>query len=94
MTNDTPPKACLAHFVFTTMALDPHDLISISPTLKDDMLTFMAPELLVPTKYGLDKAVPTREADIYAYGLVILQVTAFFCRHLAIVFIHLQSVRS
>ena len=94
MTNDTPPKACLADFGFTTMVLDPHNPMSTSFTLEGGTLTFMAPELLVPTNYDLDKAVPTREADIYAFGLVILQVTAFFCRHLAIVFIHLQSVRS
>ena len=35
---------------------------------------FMAPELLVPSKFGLEKATPTMGADIYAMGMVIYQV--------------------
>ena len=35
---------------------------------------FMAPELLVPSRFGLDKCMPTREADVYAMGMVIYQV--------------------
>ena len=34
----------------------------------------MAPELLLPTKFGLSKAVPSKEADIYALGMAIYQV--------------------
>ena len=37
--------------------------------------SFMAPELLAPTKFGLGGSIPTREADIFAFGLVILQVS-------------------
>ena len=91
MTNDTPPKACLADFGFTTIVFDPHNPMSTSFALEGDTLTFVAPELLLPTTYGLEKAVPTREGDIYAFGLVILQVSAF-CGHLDVVF--LRSVRS
>ena len=76
MTNDTPPKACLADFGFTTMVLDPQSPMSSSLTLGGGTMTFMAPELLVPYKYGLKRAVPTREGDIYAFGLVIVQVVA------------------
>ena len=35
---------------------------------------FMAPELLLPSKFGLDKCKPSKEADIYAIGMVIYQV--------------------
>lgn len=35
---------------------------------------FMAPELLFPSKFGLDKWIPTKEADIYAMATVIYQV--------------------
>ena len=77
MTNDTPPKACLADFGFTTMVLDPQISMSSSLTLGGGTMTFMAPELLAPSKYGLNGAIHTREGDIYAFGLVILQVVTF-----------------
>ena len=35
---------------------------------------FMAPELLLPSKFGLYKCIPSKEADIYAIGMVIYQV--------------------
>jgi len=35
---------------------------------------FMAPELLVPSRFGLEKCTPTKEADIYATAMVIYQV--------------------
>ena len=35
---------------------------------------FMAPELLVPSRFGLEKSTPTKEADIYATAMVIYQV--------------------
>ena len=74
MTNDTPPKACLADFGFTTMVFDPQNPMSSSLTLEGGTLTFMAPELLAPSRFGLKSAVPTQEGDVYAFGLVILQV--------------------
>jgi hypothetical protein len=39
------------------------------------MFSFMAPELLAPPKFGLGNSIPTREADIFAFGLVVLQVS-------------------
>ena len=77
MTNDKPPKVCLADFGFTSMVLDPENPMSCSVTLEGGTTTFMAPELLTPTKFGLKGAVPTREADIYAFGLVVVQVFLF-----------------
>ena len=35
---------------------------------------FMAPELLVPSKFGMDKCAPMREADVYAMAMAIYQV--------------------
>lgn len=81
MTNDRPPKACLTGFGFTTMVLDPQNPMSTSDTLEGGTTMFMAPELLAPSRYGLESAVPTREADIYAFGLVMLQVFAFHYHH-------------
>ena len=37
-------------------------------------MAFMSPELLVPSKFGIKNSVPTPEADIYAFGVVIFQV--------------------
>ena len=35
---------------------------------------FTAPELLVPSRFGLDKCMPSKEADIYAIAMVFYQV--------------------
>ena len=46
---------------------------------------FMAPERLVPSKFGLEKGTPTTEADIYAVAMVIYQVlTTQFLTHVRI----------
>jgi len=34
----------------------------------------MAPELLYPRKFGLDRGVPSKEADVYALGMTVYQV--------------------
>ena len=36
--------------------------------------SFMAPELLHPTKFGLEKTGPSKEADVYAFGMTMYQV--------------------
>ena len=74
MTNDTPPTACLADFGFTTLVPDQEVLVSSGVALQGGTMTFMAPELLAPSNYGLKGSFPTREADVYAFGLVIFQV--------------------
>ena len=77
MSNDMPPRACLADFGFMTMVLDPAQPMSCSARLEGGTMTFMSPELLVPSGFGLQDSVPTPEADVYALGLVIFQV----CEH-------------
>ena len=74
MSNDVPPHACLADFGFSTVALDHYQNISNSARMEGGTQKFMAPELLVPEKFGLIGAKPTPQADIYAFGLVIFQV--------------------
>ena len=34
----------------------------------------MAPELLLPADFGLDKGIPSKEADVYALGMTVYQV--------------------
>ena len=79
MTNDAPPRACLADFGFTTMVLDPQNPMSSSLTLEGGTLVFMAPELLAPPKFGLKGSVPSQQGDIYSFGLVMLQVFLLCC---------------
>ena len=74
MSNDNPPRACLADFGFMTMVPDPSQPMSCSAQLEGGTTMFMSPELLVPSKFGCKDSVPTPEADIYAFGLVIYQV--------------------
>jgi serine/threonine protein kinase len=35
----------------------------------------MAPELINPEEYGLDKTNPTKESDIYSLGMLIYEVS-------------------
>ncbi|KAF9789239.1 kinase-like domain-containing protein [Thelephora terrestris] len=76
MTNDSPPKPCLADFAFVNTALDPRNPTGDLPvlTLEGSWMTFMAPELFAYYEFGLENSVLTNEGDIYAFGLVILQV--------------------
>jgi len=62
-----------------TMVNDPDRPTSCSAQLEGGTTTFMSPELLVPSKFGMDNSLPTPEADVYAFGLVILQVCEQYC---------------
>jgi len=74
MSNDTPPRACLADYGFMTIVLSPSQPLACGAQLGGDTMTFMSPELLVPPMFGFEDSIPTPEADIYAFGLVIFQV--------------------
>lgn len=74
MSNDTPPRACLADLGFMTMVLDPDRPMSCSTNLNSGTLMFMLPELLAPQRFGAKNPTPTPQSDVYAFGLVIFQV--------------------
>lgn len=74
MTNDDPPRACLADFGFMTMVLDPAQPISCSIQLEGGTTAFMSPELLMPSIFGSTVSVPTAGSDIYAFAVTIFQV--------------------
>jgi hypothetical protein len=59
-----------------TVVYDPSLEMESSRTELDGGTTsFMAPERLVPSQFGLDdRGSPTKEADIYAMAMVIYQV--------------------
>lgn len=67
------PRAILGDFCFARVAA-----VSIMGMSNDEQSTpsFTAPELLLPTRFGLEKGVPSKEADIYALGMTIYQVLA------------------
>ena len=74
MSNDSPPRACLADFGFVTAVPDAAQPIANGVQMEGGTMTFMSPELLIPEEFGEDNAVPTPESDIYAFGMVIFQV--------------------
>ena len=75
MANSTPPRACLADFDFITTAISPGQKLSCSAQQEGGTIKFMAPELLVPDESKKKDTVPTPQADIYAFGMVIFQVS-------------------
>ena len=73
MTNDTPPSACLADFDYMTIISDTDKpTLAYEDTYSD--AEFMPPERFRPKEFGLDYWVPTKAADIYAFGMTIFQV--------------------
>ncbi|KAF9781364.1 kinase-like domain-containing protein [Thelephora terrestris] len=74
--NTNPVSACLADFGSMTVVDDPSLGMEAEETEVDGGTTpFMAPERLVPSRFGLDfRGSPTKEADIYAMAMVIYQV--------------------
>ena len=68
--DSTPPRAILADFCFARVS------VSSAGSSSEERGTpsFMAPELLLPTEFGLEKGVPSKEADVYALGMTIYQV--------------------
>ena len=74
MSNDTPPRACLADYGFITTIFDPDGSMSHSAQSGGGATTFMSPELMAPVRFGKKDSKPTPRADIYAFGMVIFQV--------------------
>ena len=74
MSNGTPPRACLADFDFITTVPDPVQKLLTSVQTEGGTPWFKSPERLVPEEFGRKDALPTQQADIYAFGLVIFQV--------------------
>ena len=35
---------------------------------------YLAPELIIPSNFGLKSVKPSQEADVYAFGLLVLEV--------------------
>jgi len=83
ITNANPVTACLADFGFTTIVDGPSlGMESAMSAGGGGTIKFMAPELLAPSRFGLDECAPSKEADIYAIAMTIYQVcTTRFLAH-------------
>ena len=76
MINDAH-HACLADFGLLAVLSDPATVCaSTTSTFTYGTLRFMAPELFDPALSGLHDSITTKQTDIYALGMVILQVGA------------------
>ena len=86
ITNTNPVSACLTDFRFATIVLDPSLGMEWSkPEVDRGATPFMAPEFLVPSRFGLEGCAPTMEADVYAMAMVIYQVLITRCLTYAVV---------
>ena len=56
------------------MVLDSDLQMPFSADVTGGTMYFMSPEISIPSKFGMEDAVHTPEADIYAFGLAIFQV--------------------
>lgn len=74
ITSDNPVRACLADFGFTAIVSDEANGPGGTSALGGGTVPFMAPELLCPSHFERTKCQVSREADVYAFGMVILQV--------------------
>jgi len=74
VSNGSPPRACLADFDFISTVSDPVQKLSTSAQTEGGTPWFKSPERLIPEEFGKKDALPTQQADIYAFGLVIFQV--------------------
>ncbi|KAF9781215.1 kinase-like domain-containing protein [Thelephora terrestris] len=72
ITNETPPRACLADFGISTLAPSTSGVTATDNA--GGTFLYMAPELIAPSTIGSSSARPTKPADIYALGMVILEV--------------------
>ena len=60
-----------------TIVYDEADGPESTSALGGGTTPFMAPELLCPGEFGKAKCEVSKEADVYAFGMVILQVCSW-----------------
>jgi serine/threonine protein kinase len=72
-------RALVGDFGLMTAAIDPNTSVAETSATSGGTTRWMAPELLSPERFGLSCMELTMASDIYALGMVILEV-----RHLAL----------
>ena len=71
ISDSTPPRAIIADFGSACPLATP---AGIPDEGEEGAPSFMAPELFLPTKFGLERGRPSKEADVYALGMTMYQV--------------------
>ena len=74
ISDSPPPHAMLADFGSAWPLATPAEMPDEGELEERGTPSFMAPELLLPTKFGLEKTRPSKEADVYAFGMTMYQV--------------------
>lgn len=74
ITSDNPVRARLADFGFTPIVSDEANGPRGTSSLGGGTVPFMALELLCPSQFGRIECQVSKEADVYAFGMVILRV--------------------
>lgn len=68
-------RACLADFGLTRILAE---FTSSGPKEPGGTAVWMSPEMYLPENFNLKDGKPTKESDIYAFGILIYEVSAFF----------------
>jgi hypothetical protein len=74
ITNDSPPRACLSGFGSLFNPHQEHPMSEAADAPVGVKWRYLAPELIHPSRFGLKGANPSQEADVYAFGLLVLEV--------------------
>jgi len=72
--NGATPKACISDFGFSSVAPTASFAMPASVDENKGTWSHMAPELLFPEKFGLPDGRISKQADIYAFGMVVYEV--------------------
>ncbi|KAF9647924.1 kinase-like protein [Thelephora ganbajun] len=72
--NESPPRACLSGFGFISVPEEEHPASEAPDTSQGVKWRYLAPELIHPSRFGLKFVKSSKEADVYAFGLLVLEV--------------------
>ncbi|KAF9641818.1 kinase-like protein, partial [Thelephora ganbajun] len=72
--NGATPQACISDFGFSTLTPTMSFVMPASMDECKGTWSHMAPELLHPEKFGLRDGRVSKQADIYAFGMVVYEV--------------------
>jgi serine/threonine protein kinase len=67
-------QARLADFGLMTIISDSLSVYNTTTAQIRGTIRWMAPELLSPEDFGFDNCSPSRQSDVYAFGMVVYEV--------------------